>query len=95
MSAVSMWAVWVMAYLGAMSSNSWYPAFVHVAGRGVSLAADQQLSTGFMWLFSAASFLPVVFWNLIHWLQSEENPDDELNRMVRKERMFGVFNTKH
>lgn len=95
MSAVAMWAVWVMAYLGAMSNNSWYPAFVHVAGHGVSLAADQQLSTGFMWLLSAAAFLPVVFWNLMHWLQSEENPDDELNRMVRKERMFGAFNTKH
>ena len=91
MSAVAMWTIWVMAYLGAMSGSSWYPSFVHVAGSGVSLAADQQLSTGFMWLLSATAFLPVVFWNLVRWLQSEENPDDELVRIMRRERMFGAL----
>jgi hypothetical protein len=55
------------------------------------LAADQQLSTGFMWLLSATAFLPVVFWNLVRWLQSEENPDDELVRIMRRERMFGAL----
>jgi len=30
-----------------------------------------------------------VFWNLVHWLQSEENPTDELNRMIRRERSIG------
>jgi cytochrome c oxidase assembly factor CtaG len=94
MAAVSMWAVWVLAYLGAMSGRSWYPSFVHLAGHGVSLAADQQLSTGFMWLLSAASFLPVVFWNLMHWLQSEENPDDELSRIVRRDKFLGNIATK-
>jgi cytochrome c oxidase assembly factor CtaG len=94
MAAVSMWVVWVLAYLGAMSGRSWYPAFAHVTGRGVSLAADQQLSTGFMWLLSASSFLPVIFWNLIHWLQSEENPDDELTRMMRREKVLGTIANK-
>lgn len=94
MAAISMWVVWVLSYLGAMSGRSWYPAFSHVAGRGVSLAADQQLSTGFMWLLSAASFLPVIFWNLIHWLQSEENPDDELTRMMRREKVLGTIANK-
>ena len=94
MAAVSMWVIWVLAYLGAMSGRSWYPAFAHVAGRGVSLAADQQLSTGFMWLLSASSFLPVIFWNLIHWLQSEENPDDELTRMMRREKVLGTIANK-
>jgi hypothetical protein len=42
-----------------------------------------------MWFLSAAAFLPLVFWNLVHWLQSEENPTDELNRMVRRERILG------
>jgi cytochrome c oxidase assembly factor CtaG len=95
MAAVCMWTVWVLAYLGAMSGNSWYPSFLHLAGHGLSLAADQQLSTGFMWLLPAGAFLPVVFWNLSHWLQSEENPDDELIRIMRKERMFGTIDTKH
>ncbi len=94
MSAVSMWTVWVLAYMGAMAHGSWYPAFVHVAGHGLSLAADQQLSTGIMWLLCAGAFLPVIFWNLVHWLQSEENPDDELHRIVRRERILGVLPTK-
>lgn len=95
MSAVSMWTVWVLAYLGAMSRDSWYPAFVHLAGHGVSFAADQQLSAGLMWFLSASAFLPVVFWNLIHWLSSEENPDEELYRLVRKERTRSESDVKN
>jgi len=91
LAAVSMWVVWVLAYIGAMSGRSWYPAFTQAAGRGVSLAADQQLSTGFMWLLSATTFLPVIFWNLIHWLQAEENPDDELTRMMHREKVLGTI----
>lgn len=91
MSAVSMWVVWVLAYLGAMSHDSWYPAFHHVAGQGISMSADQQLSSGFMWMLTAGAFLPVVFWNLVHWLQSEEDPSDELYRMVRQEKALRTF----
>jgi len=91
LAAVSMWVIWIIAYLGAMSGRSWYPGFTEAAGRGVSLAADQQLSTGFMWLLTACSLLPVIFWNLIHWLQSEENPDDELTRMMRRDKILGTI----
>ncbi len=90
-----MWIVWVLAYLGAMAGNSWYPSFVHVAVRRISLASDQQLSTGFMWLMAAVAFLPVLFWNLIHWLQSQEDPDDELIRMIRKDKILGVMDNEH
>jgi cytochrome c oxidase assembly factor CtaG len=89
MSAIAMWTIWVLAYLGAMSHSSWYQAFHHVAGHGISAAADQQFTAAAMWFLSAAAFLPLVFWNLVHWLQSEENPTDELNRMVRRERILG------
>ena len=89
MSAVAMWTIWVLAYLDAMSHNSWYTAFHHVAGHGLSQAADQQFTAAAMWFLSAAAFLPLVFWNLVHWLQSEENPTDELNRMIRRERTLG------
>jgi cytochrome c oxidase assembly factor CtaG len=88
-AAVVMWTVWVLAYLDAMSHNSWYTAFHHVAGHGISEAADQQFTAAFMWFLSATAFLPVIFWNLVHWLQSEENPTDELNRMIRRERTLG------
>ncbi len=89
MSAVAMWAIWVLAYLDAMSHSSWYSVFHHVAGHGISQAADQQFTAAVLWFSSAAAFLPLVFWNLVHWLQSEENPTDELNRMIRRERSIG------
>ena len=86
-----MWTAWVVAYLDGMSNSSWYHAFRHVAGRGVSLSADQQLSAGLIWLISAAVFVPIIFWNLVHWLQSEEDPNEELGRLLREERSRGFF----
>jgi cytochrome c oxidase assembly factor CtaG len=89
LAAVSMWAVWVLAYLVGLSHASWYHAYVHHAGSGFSLSADQQLTTGLMWFISGCAFIPVVFWNLIRWLQSEEDPDEELHRLIRQERIRG------
>lgn len=89
MATASMWTIWVFAYLFAQSHDSWYPAFHHVAGRGVSLSADQQLSAAVLWFLTASAFLPVVFWNLVRWLSSEEDPDDELYRLVRQEKTLG------
>ena len=92
-SAAVMWTIWVIAYLDGMSQSSWYHAFHHVAGHGLSRSADQQFSSGSIWLISAVVFLPIVFWNLVHWLQSEEDPSDELYRMLRQERSRGFFGT--
>ena len=89
MTAISMWTVWIVAYLNAMSHDPWYGSFHHV-GTGLSLWADQQLTAVLMWVLSAATFLPVVFWNLIHWLQSEEDPNAELGSMLRRERALGT-----
>ena len=89
LAAVSMWAIWVLAYLVGLSHASWYHAFTHHAGTGLSLSADQQLSTGMMWFISGCAFIPVVFWNLIQWLQSEEDPDEELHHLLRVERLRG------
>lgn len=93
-SAILMWAVWVVAYLDGMSHVSWYHAFHHVAGRGISQAADQQLSAGSIWFMTAATFLPIIFWNLMHWLQSEEDPSEELYRLVHEDRVRGFFGTR-
>jgi cytochrome c oxidase assembly factor CtaG len=89
LAAVSMWAVWILAYLVGLSHASWYHAFIHHAGTGLSLSADQQLATGTMWFISGCAFVPVVFWNLVQWLQSEEDPDEELHRLLRVERIRG------
>lgn len=89
LAAVSMWIIWVLAYLMAMSHASWYPAYVHHAGSGLSLSADQQLGTGMMVVISGCAFVPVVFVNLIRWLQAQEDPDEELQRVLRTERIRG------
>jgi cytochrome c oxidase assembly factor CtaG len=90
-SAAVMWSAWVVAYLEAMSGTPWYRAFQHVAHRAVSAATDQQLAAGAVWFMTAVVFVPVIFWNLIHWLQAEEDPDEELHKLVREERTRGFF----
>jgi cytochrome c oxidase assembly factor CtaG len=89
LAAVSMWAVWVLAYLVGLSTGSWYHAYSHQPGHGFSLVADQQLTTGTMWLAFGCAFIPVIFSNLIRWLQSEEDPDVEMHQLVRLERTRG------
>jgi cytochrome c oxidase assembly factor CtaG len=91
LSAAVMWSAWVFVYLEALSHTSWYRAFQHVAGRSLSVSADQQLSAASVWFMTGVVFVPVIFWNLVHWLQAEEDPDDELQRMVRQERTRGFF----
>ncbi len=89
LAAISMWIVWILAYVVGLSHASWYPAYVHHAGTGLSVSADQQLTTGAMWLVSGCAFVPVVFSNLFRWLQSEEDPDQMLHQLVRQERRRG------
>lgn len=89
LAAVSMWTIWVMAYLVAMSHASWYRAYVHHPGSGLSLAADQQLGMGLIVVISGCAFVPVVFGNLIRWLQAQEDPDEEMQRVLRTERIRG------
>ena len=86
MAAVVMWVIWMLAYLVGLSHGAWYHGFDHTLATGISVSADQQLTTGLVWMMSGVAFAPVVFWNLVYWLQSEEDPDDELHRLLRQER---------
>ena len=90
-AAAVMWSAWVVSYLGAMSGAPWYRAFAHVAHRSLSVAVDQQLTAAAVWFMTAVVFVPIIFWNLVHWLQSEEDPDVELSQLVREERNRGFF----
>lgn len=71
-AAVIMWTMWIMAYLQGMSGHSWYGAFRGVVDRRLSMANDQQLATFTIWLIAAAVFLPIIFSNVIRWLQDED-----------------------
>ena len=90
MASLAMWTVWTVAYLVGFSSSSWYSGFHHTVGHGLSTAADQQLSTVVLWFVAAVVFMPVVFWNVLQWLRSEENPDVELHRLVTQTRRWPV-----
>jgi cytochrome c oxidase assembly factor CtaG len=89
MAAVVMWVMWVLAYLVGLAHGAWYHGFDHTVATGISVSADQQLTTGVVWAISGCAFVPVVFWNLIFWLQSEEDPDDELHRLIRQQHIRG------
>ena len=85
-AAIVMWTVWVTAYLVGLSHASVYRAYAHVAGRDLSVSADQALTTGVLWFTSLCAFLPLIFSNLVIWLRSDEDPDDALYRLVRQGR---------
>lgn len=90
LATACMWTVWTVAYLQGMSSQPWYRGFHHVAGSGLSAAADRQLATVVLWAAAAVAWLPVIYANLVLWLRSEEDPDEELHHLLRVERRHGV-----
>ncbi len=84
LAASVMWTIWVLAYLVGLSHDDWYRSYHQVGG--LSIAADQQLTTGVLWFISACAFIPVIFWNLVVWLRSDEDPDQELRRLAKLDR---------
>jgi cytochrome c oxidase assembly factor CtaG len=86
MAALAMWTIWALAYILGFSRTAWYPAYRHVAGHGLSVAADQQLATWALWAVAAFSFLPIVFYSAMVWLKDADDPDGELHAVVRRER---------
>lgn len=81
--SIAMWLVWTEAYLVGMAQSGWYRNFTHVAGHGLSQAADQQVGSGVLWFLGTVVFVPVIFVNALHWLHGEQEPDAELRRLVR------------
>jgi len=83
-AAVAMWTIWVTAYLVGLSHAPVYRAYAHVAGRDLSVSADQAITTAVLWFMSLCAFIPVIFSNLVIWLRSDDDPDDALYRLVRE-----------
>ena len=95
MASVAMWTVWTVAYLVGFSSSSWYSGFHHTMGHGLSAAAISSSRRWCFGSFAAVVFMPVVFWNLLQWLRSEENPDVELHRLVTQARRWPAATRGH
>lgn len=87
-AAAAMWLVWILAYALGFSRVPWFHAYHHAGG--LSFSADQQITTAVLWLSAAATFVPVIFWDLLQWLQQDDDPDVELYRLVRSERRAEV-----
>jgi len=85
LAAVIMWVFWVDAYVVGLSNSDWYRNFHHVAGQGLSAAADQQVAAVILWFVSAVAFVPLIFWDALRWIRSEEDADAELYKMTRTE----------
>ncbi len=88
LAALVMWAFWILAYVDGLSNHDLYRNFHHVGG-GLSAAADQQIASAVLWFVAAVTFVPVIFWNALQWLKTEEDPDTELLALTRSERRRG------
>ena len=88
LTAISMWVFWIMAYVSGLSAHGFYRNFHHVTG-GLSSAADQQVASAVLWLAATVAFAPLVFWNAMMWLKTED-PDTELQALARDERRRGT-----
>ncbi len=86
LSAIAMWFFWIDAYVVGLSNDNWYRNFHHVAGQGLSAAADQQVAAVILWFTAACAFVPVIYWNALTWIRSEDDPDAELSRLTAVER---------
>jgi hypothetical protein len=72
-----------------LSERDFYRNFHHAAG-GLSAGADQQIASAVLWFVAAASFVPVIFWNALMWLKTDEDPDTELLALMRAARRRGT-----
>ena len=89
LAAIAMWVFWILAYIVGLSNHAFYPNFTHVPG-GLSAAGDQEIAAAVSWFVAAVAFVPVVFWNALMWLKTEDDPDTELMALIRAERRRGT-----
>lgn len=83
-AAIPMWATWIAAYALGFSSRPWYTAYPHATGRGLTVAADQQLAAGVLFAAAGLAFVPVVFSNLVRWLASQEDGPVDVADVLRQ-----------
>jgi cytochrome c oxidase assembly factor CtaG len=77
-SALSVWTIWVLAYVMAFSIAGWFSVYAHHGGPALSAADDQQLAAGIMWAIPALCFVPVIFSSVLGWLGDSSDLDEEM-----------------
>ncbi len=89
LAALTMWTVWISAYVVGLSRTRVYDTYHSLGHVGMSVAADQEIATFVLWFAAATVFVPVVFANLMTWLRAEEDPDHGLYRLLKENRRRG------
>lgn len=89
LAALPMWACWIMSFVLGFSRVHWFAAYHYQAGHGLSFIADQQFTAGLLWFVPFWVFIPYELANIIRWLRGGEDPDMELQSLVRRERGRG------
>jgi cytochrome c oxidase assembly factor CtaG len=84
-AALAMWSTWIAAYVLGLSNGAVFRAY-DPAGGILSAAADQEITAGLVWAVAGLCFVPVIYATLAGWLRDSDNPDEELQRMVRDEK---------
>lgn len=82
-AALAMWATWAAAYIVGFHTGTVFSAYAAVPGRAIGLVADQEMAVAVIWGVAAAGFIPVVIVAMMSWLKDNDNPDEELQRLVR------------
>lgn len=67
LSALSAWSVWIFAYVVGFSPHAFYPAFARPGAVG-----SQEVAVGVLWATSAIAFVPVIFVNLVRFLNADQ-----------------------
>ena len=83
-TAIAMWMIWILAYFVGFSHTAWFPS-VHANRGGLGVIADQELSSGVLWIAAAATFLPVIFTNLARFLRGDDEVQDEVARIIAED----------
>lgn len=80
LGAVATWSVWVFAWIVGSSAHSFYPAFAGSPGA----VGSQEIAVGVLWAVSAFSLGPMIFTNLIGWLNADLRDAEEEMRLHRQ-----------
>ncbi len=72
MAALSMWTIWIIAYITGMSSGA--------SSSALGSVTDKQVGVAIMWAVPAVCFVPVIYALMISWLGERDDPDRELRQ---------------
>lgn len=89
-AALAMWFTWGMAYVIGLSNTAVFRGYAVLPGRALGQLADQEIAVAIVWAVAGLCFVPVVITTLVGWLTRGDDPDEELQQLVRDDRQRAV-----